>query len=306
VALIIDHSEGVHTPEPASSRVNAGNAMTDVQHKVNFVFMVIALNLALFATTAVGQDNKLASIFDGLVEARHSAAVAASIDGRIVRIAFQHGQIVKSGDVLIELDDFALSAELQIADGSLAHARATLRGAQHDYEVQKSLRKQGVAAENSYVDAVVARDIAQADVIAAEGRLKLAQYRFDRTKITAPISGQISQVNALVGSVVDTEAGNPLAIIVQLDPISVAFKVPYQQQFVAVTAGRTVEEFLKDISVEIMFNGISYEHPGSLQTSAPVVDPTDGTVTLRALFDNSQRLLRPGMKVSVKFQFPGN
>lgn len=279
----------------------SSSVITGIGQRTVSNFIVVALHLAFFAATAIAQDEKRTSIFDGLVEAQHSADVAASIDGRVVRIAFQVGQIVKSGDLLIELDDGALSAELQIAEGQLERTKAKLRGAEHAFEVQQSLRKKGVASETNYINAIIARDAAQAEVAEAKGKLKLAQYRLNRAKITAPISGQIGQINIRVGSFVEAKAGQLLAVIVQLDPIFVAYKVPYQSRLAAMVADKTVDEILRERTATIILpDGRSYEHVGGLQSSAPVVDPTDGTIAVRALFNNPQRLLRPGLKVKIR------
>lgn len=274
--------------------------MTSIGQKTVFG-LIVGLHLVLFPAAVIAEEEGHASTFDGLVEAQHSADVAASIDGRVTRIAFEAGQFVKSGDLLIELDDGALAAELQIAEGQLQGAEAKLRGAGHALEVQESLREKGAASETNYINAVVARDAAQADVAEAKGKLSLARYRLDRAKITAPISGQIGQINVRVGSFVEAKAGQSLAVIVQLDPIFVTYRVPFQSRLAALAADKTVDEILRQRTATIILpDGQAYEHSGKLRASAPIVDPTDGTIAVKALFDNPQRWLRPGLNVKIR------
>ena len=152
--------------------------------------------------------------------------VRSRVDGELVRVLFQEGQLVKEGELLAEIDPRAFQVQLAQAEGQLARDRALLENAKLDLEryrtlfKQDSIAKQQVDTQQSLVrqyDGAIAVDRSQVD----NAKLQLAYSR-----ITAPISGRIGLRQVDAGNIVRSGDQNGIVVITQLQPVTVLYTVP--------------------------------------------------------------------------------
>jgi len=197
------------------------------------------LFLAPFDPPVRAEETASSPAYPGRVAAGQAASLSSSIDGRIEAILFVPGQNVEAGQVLFELDDDAIAARLRRARAVLDRAQAALRGAETELESQRRLRERGATAKNIFIAAEVERDSAAADVEEAKADVDLAEYDLRQTRIVAPVSGQISEAFVQVGGFIEAEGGNELARIVSLNPILVAYRVPYTQRLALLGRAKT-------------------------------------------------------------------
>jgi multidrug efflux system membrane fusion protein len=247
---------------------------------------------------ATAQKGDLPIYFNGLgtVTAFNTVTVRTRVDGQIVKINFQEGQMVHQGDDLVDIDSRPFQVQLEQAEGQLARDQAQLRDVQVDYERFQLLYKEGVIPKQQV-------DTQQAQVGQFEGATKSDQGAIDNAKlqiiyshITAPISGRVGLRLVDMGNIVHATDQNGLLVITQLQPIAVIFALP-QDQLPQVAAklrngGQlSVDAYDRDNTMKI--------ESGKLLTIDNQIDTTTGTYKLKAVFNNEQNLLFPNQFVNV-------
>jgi multidrug efflux system membrane fusion protein len=233
----------------------------------------------------------------GTTRALKMVTVRPQVDGKLLSVNFDEGQQVKQGDVLARIDPVIYQAQLDQAKAKKAQDEALLANARNDLARYQTLaaanaiNKQQADTQKSLVAQYTAQ--VQADQAAIEN----AQAMLGYTTITAPIDGRtgIRQVDA--GNYVRAaDANSTLVTITQIQPISVLFNLP-QQDLMQVNDAfakgpLTVEALRSDTNAVI--------DRGRLVVVDNQVDPTTGTVKLKAEFPNAQHQLWPGQFVNVR------
>ncbi|HEY3645711.1 MAG TPA: MdtA/MuxA family multidrug efflux RND transporter periplasmic adaptor subunit [Gammaproteobacteria bacterium] len=232
----------------------------------------------------------------GTVTPLATVAVRSQLNGQLTQVAFHEGQMVKAGDFLAQVDPRPYQAALGQAEGALARDQALLKEAEIDLA-----RYQGLAAQNSIATQQV--DNQQSLVHQYEGTVKADQAQVDMQQlnltyahITAPVSGRVGLRQVDVGNYVTTGDANGVAVITELEPISVLFAVPeddLQKILARMHSGASLPAAAFDRSQTVQLA------LGKLSAVDNQVDVATGTVKLRALFDNRDHALFPNQFVNV-------
>ena len=242
----------------------------------------------------------------GTTAAFNSVDLLTRVEGFVQSITYQDGAEVKAGTPLFTIEPPPFQAKLLQAQASLASARAQLVQADAELHRQSSLARSNYASQSSLDQARALRDSDQANVDSQQAGVTLAGINLGYTNVTAPFDGVVTAHLVSVGDLVGVTGPTTLATIVQLAPIYVNFSLPEQdvQRIRAALAaqGLTVADLGK-ITAEIGLSAESgYPHHGTLDYAAPLVDPTTGTLSLRAVLDNKDRALLPGYFVRVRLK----
>ena len=264
--------------------------------------LAVALSAAPGSVAQAQTDGTEPMTFQGRVEAISHGHVASQLNGMVAEILFSGGEQVVVGDPLIILD--ARDAELLVAEAEAARlgAEARLNLAERDAARVARLADRGAASQASRDDAEANLATARADMATAEVALDRARLTQSRAVIHAPIAGTISRPAVAVGTFVEAEAGPPLATIVPMDPVHVAYQVPYAVRLdtMAQTGAETLEQMFARLEVTaVIGDGRVYGHRGYPHLASTDVDPDTGALTVWAVFANPDGLLRPGMAVRV-------
>jgi membrane fusion protein, multidrug efflux system len=215
----------------------------------------------------------------GTLRANESVDITAKVADRVAAIHFNEGQQVRKGSLLIELDNTEARADLAAAEAAASDSRSQYK------------RSQELFATKALSEAQL--DQLQATLLANEARVAAARSRLADRVITAPFNGRVGLRHVSLGGLV-----NPGAVITTLDDLSVVkldFSVP--EQFLSTLQPGLTVQARSTAYADSTFDG----HVASVDTR---VDPSTRSVAIRALIDNRDGRLRPGMFMTVKLVRP--
>jgi membrane fusion protein, multidrug efflux system len=232
----------------------------------------------------------------GAVTPLATVTVQSQISGQIVNIAFKEGQMVKAGDPLILIDPRPYQVALEQAQGTLERDKALLDNARIDLKRYETLWSQDSIAEQQLATQ-------KALVVQDEGNVKTDQAAIDSAKlnlvychITSPISGRVGLQQINVGNYVTPSEANGLVVITQLQPITVVFTL----------AEDSIPPLLKQLQAGQTLSATAFDRTntsqlatGTLASVDSQIDPTTGTIKLKASFPNTDQNLFPQQFVNV-------
>jgi membrane fusion protein (multidrug efflux system) len=229
-----------------------------------------------------------------------SAEVRPQVGGIFQKRLFTEGSVVKAGEVLYQIDPATFRAAHNSAKAALARAEANRNSVRLKEERYRDLVKINAVSQQEYDDASAALKQVEADVEAAEAALESARINLDYTSVKAPISGRIGRSSVTVGALVTASQGDPLAVIQQLDPVyvDVTQSIPELLRLKQALASGMLKSNGNKAEVRLLLeDGTPYPHSGILKFSEVTVEQSTGSVTLRTVFPNPDKLLLPGMFV---------
>jgi membrane fusion protein, multidrug efflux system len=233
----------------------------------------------------------------GTVTSLATVTIRSQISGYLQKVVFTEGDEVKKGDLIAQIDPRPYEATLAQANGNLARDQALLKGAQVDLA-----RYQGLAAQNAVprqtLDtqvALVAQD--QGTVEADKAAVKSAEVNLQYTHILSPLDGRVGLRQVDQGNYVTPGDANGLVVITQLKPISVLFTVP-EDNLQAISKRLQAGAGLPSAAFDR--SGAKKIADGTLQTFDSQIDPTTGTIKLRAQFPNETEALYPNQFVNIQ------
>ena len=239
--------------------------------------------------------------FIGRVEAIESVDIQARVQGFIEEVTFDGGEAVVAGDLLFRIEPAQYEAALAAARAQRSRAEAERQNAEQTFARTRELVQRNTLAQANLDEAAAALAAASANVVAAAAEVQQAELNLSYTSISSPIDGRIGIPLITQGNLVGSGSG-VLARIVQTDPVHVAFSLP---EGVMVSLRQRYGEALDtidpaDIALGLRLpNGTDYGGSGRISFVSNEVDPQTGTLTLRATFENADRILLPGQFVTL-------
>ena len=237
----------------------------------------------------------------GRVSAFQIAEIRPQVSGIVQSRLFEEGTQVEKGRALYQINPDIFEAELAASRAAVARAEASIASSKSKASRYKELLAIKAVSQQDFDEADAASKQASAELLTAQAQLKSAQINLDYSHVSSPISGQISKSSVTVGALVSAGQTSALATVTQLDPIYVDLTQSSNELTKlkrALASGALGVDSTTQTDVElIMEDGSVYPHKGTLQFSEVTVDPSTGSVTLRAKFPNPEKLLLPGMYV---------
>lgn len=254
--------------------------------------------------TLEASEVALTAELPGRTTAFRKAEVRPQVTGIIEKRLFEEGSEVKAGQQLYQIDSASYRAALATARAELARGEANLAAAKAREGRYKDLVAAKAISQQEYDDALANLGQSMASIAAARAAIETAQINLKYTEVRAPISGVIGKSSVTEGALVSSGQTTVLATIQQLDPIYI--DVSQSAENLLRLKRQMLSGQLSSLEAAkvqlILEDGTAYEHEGTLQFSEVGVSESTGTVTLRALFNNPDRFLLPGMFVRTVVQ----
>jgi multidrug efflux system membrane fusion protein len=231
----------------------------------------------------------------GAVTPVYTVTVKSRVDGQLMRVAYKEGDVVHQGTLLVEIDPRPYQVQLTQAEGQLLRDQALLDNARIDLARYQTLLAQNAIPEQQLATQKTLVEQDEGAVKTDQGQIDSAKLNLVYCHITAPITGRIGLRLVDPGNIVHATDTNGLLVITQIQPISVIFTIAEDQLPVVLQKMHAGERLEVDAYDRDMKTKIAQ---GWVATVDNQIDPTTGTVKLRANFDNRNNALFPNQFVN--------
>lgn len=255
-------------------------------------------------------DMKDVDEFTGRTEAVGLVEVRARVGGYLQKVAFKEGAEVKAGDLLFEIDPRPFQAEVDRAEAKRISDEAKLRELTAEYARNKILHDRRALSLEELQQSEAARDVIAANIAADKAELEKAKLDMEFSRITAPVAGRVSRAEVREGNLISGQPGGSpvLTTIVPQTPIYVYFDVDERRMLAYLkdisNRGKSLDKVAEaGIKVRLgLSDGRDFPFEGVVDFADNQVNATTGTLKVRAVFDNSKRLLTPGLFARLRIE----
>ncbi|MES2105720.1 MAG: efflux RND transporter periplasmic adaptor subunit [Pseudomonadota bacterium] len=237
--------------------------------------------------------------YSGKLEAVDRVEIRPLVGGTLTAVHFKDGSLVKKGDLLFTIDPRPYAAEVARVQAQLAAAEARAAYTASDVARGERLLADNAIARRDYEEKQNASREAAANVLAAQAALKAARLNLEYTQITAPVAGRISRAEVTVGNVIAVGTSSPpLSTLVSVSQVYASFDVDEQSFLKYVNPAQA-----KNTQVPVFLglaNEDGYSRQGKVSSIDNRIDTSSGTIRVRAVFDNQDGLLLPGLYARIR------
>jgi len=244
-------------------------------------------------TTPLVQDTELFNQYVGHVEATVQVDVQAQVEGELLETFFTEGQEVKKGDLIFTIDKRPFEAQLKKAEGALAESIANLRYAEDVVKRNTKLAKEDYVSKLQYDQYITNVLMSKAAIIQNKADIESAKINISYCNIHAPTDGITGVINIDEGNLITNAEATPLVTLMKISPVYTYFSIPQKD------LPHVMELHKKKPLKVIAILNEDYTFEGELDLIDNQVDQKTGSIWLRGIFPNEERMLWPGEYVNI-------
>ncbi len=244
--------------------------------------------------------------FTGNTQAINTVQLVARVEGYLEKVLFQDGEYVKKGQLLFIIQQDTYEDKVKQSEAMLLSNRARLEYAETEFARYSQLFKQNAAAATDVSNWKYQRDSAKSAVMSGEAELELSKLNLSYTKVTAPFDGRVDRRLKDPGNLVGNGGTTPLVNINQIDPIYVYFTMSENDLMNVILKRKTQGAITKlpNMPADLgLASEDGYPREGRLDFAAITLDPSSGTLLMRAVFPNPDRSVLPGMFARIRLPY---
>lgn len=276
------------------------------------LLVVLALVFIIVSCNSTGEQNEkspdyqmmvikpgsktLLTNYVSVIKGKQNVEIRPQINGIIMEIRIEEGAAVRKGEILFVIDQAPYRAALKMAAANVKSAEAKLATARMTVDSKEALRKENVVSD---FDLQTARNTlleAQAALEQAEAQLSNAATNLSYTEIKSPVNGVAGMIPYRVGALVDYNIAEPLITVSDDEDVYAYFSMTENQVLDIIQQQGSLDKLIQNATeVKLRLgNGTLYAHAGKIDAVSGTIEPGTGTVSIRAVFPNPERLLRNG------------
>ena len=251
--------------------------------------------------TVQGQNADLQTTYPATIKGVQDVEIRPKVSGFITKLCVKEGQQVKAGQLLFVIDNVTYAAAVRQAKAAVNAAKAQLNTARLTYNNSEKLFKNNVIGSYELQSSKNAMESAAAQLAQAQAAYVSAKQNLDFCFVTSPANGVIGDLPYRVGALVSASSQQPLTTVSNNSTMQVYFSMTEKDLLdMTKTAGGVNAAISSYPAVKLQLaDGSIYNHPGKVATVSGVIDPTTGTVSMRADFPNPDRVLKTGASGSI-------
>ena len=253
------------------------------------------------ATTA-----NLKNSYPATIRGKQDVEIRPMVSGFITKLHVDEGSVVKKGQVLFTIDQVQYQAAVKTAEASESTAKAALQTQELTTQNNRELNKRGIVSDYQLSTSENQLAQAKASLAQAEAALVNAKRNLEYTEVTSPSDGIVGEIPYRIGSLVSASMATPMTTVADNSEMFAYFSMTERQLLSMVREGGTTKEILDKLpSIQLqLIDGSIYPDSGRVATISGVIDPTTGSVSMRALFPNDHNILRSNSTGNVIFPNP--
>ena len=255
-----------------------------------------------YAVRTIGaQSAELQTTYPATIKGVQDVEIRPKVSGFITKLCVKEGQAVKAGQLLFVIDNVTYAAAARQAAAAVNSAKAQLNTARLTYNNNLKLFKNNVIGSYELQSAKNSMEAAAAALAQAKASYVSAKENLSFCYVTSPASGVIGDLPYRVGALVSASSQQPLTTVSNISTMQVYFSMTEKELLDMTKTAGGLHAAIKDYpAVKLQLaDGTIYEHPGHVATVSGVIDPTTGSVSMRADFPNPQHLLKSGGSGSI-------
>ena len=253
--------------------------------------------------TAQATTAHLTNSYPATIKGKQDVEIRPMVSGFITKLHVDEGSIVKRGQVLFTIDQVQYRAAVETAKATVATAEAALQTQELTTQNNRELNKRGIVSD--YQLSTSENQLAQAKATLAQAKASLvnAERNLQYTEVTSPSDGIVGQIPYRVGSLVSASMATPMTTIADNSEMFAYFSMTERQLLQMIREGGSYKDILAKMpAIQLqLIDGSIYPDSGRVETISGVIDPTTGSVSMRALFPNAHNVLRSNSTGNVIF-----
>ena len=254
-------------------------------------------------STIVAENADIGTFYPATLRGKQDVEIRPRVSGYITHLCVDEGSVVKKGQELFRLDDVTFREAVTAARATIKALEANVASNKLIFKNKQTLEKQGIISDVELQAAKYALEAMEAQLAQARAQLTSAQNDLSYTSVVSPSDGIVGSIPYRAGSLASSTMAIPLTIVSDISEIYAHFAITEKEMLGYTRAAGSIDETIKNMPKVhlILTDGTEYPSEGTIETISGIIDQSTGAVTLRARFENPDKIIRSGGSGNIRF-----